>query len=94
MDMNMRVFETLANGQCMLLTNTYDGLGYEELFEEGRHYIGFRTEEEAVQKALYYSKNPEEAIEIAREGQRRVLETTPMHTGAVRSWPLSLKAGR
>lgn len=81
MDMNMRVFETLANGQCMLLTNTYDGLGYEELFEEGRHYIGFRTEEEAVQKALYYSKNPEEAIEIAREGQRRVLQN---HTYAHR----------
>lgn len=74
MDMNMRVFETMANGQCMLLTNTYEGLGYEELFEEGRHYIGYRTEEEAVQKALYYSKNPEEAVEIAREGQRRVLE--------------------
>ncbi|GEM_PF-1929299 len=74
MDMNMRVFETMANGQCMLLTNTYEGLGYEDLFTEGRHYIGFRTEAEAVQKALYYASRPEEAIAIAREGQRRVLQ--------------------
>ncbi|MBI5345372.1 MAG: glycosyltransferase family 1 protein, partial [Deltaproteobacteria bacterium] len=46
-DINMRVFETMANGRAMLRTNTYDGLGYEELFEEARHYVGFRTEGEA-----------------------------------------------
>ncbi len=73
MDVNMRVFETMANGRAMLLTNTYDGLGYEELFDEGRHYIGYRTEEEAVDKALYYARNKDEAAKIAAEGQRHVL---------------------
>lgn len=72
-DVNMRVFEGMANGQAMLLTNTYDGLGYEELFTDGVHYVTYRTEEEAVDKALYYSRNPLEAIEIARRGQAHVL---------------------
>lgn len=54
--------------------NTYEGFGYEDLFEDGRHYIGFRTEEEALQKALYYARNPDEALAIASEGQRHVLE--------------------
>ncbi|MCR4288139.1 MAG: glycosyltransferase [Deltaproteobacteria bacterium] len=72
-DINMRVFETMANGHAMLLTNVYDGLGYEELFEEGRHYVTFRTEQEAVEKAVYYSRHPSEALRIAREGQRHIL---------------------
>lgn len=72
-DINMRIFETMANGRAMLLTNTYDGLGYEELFDEGRHYIGFKTEEEAVEKALYYARHTEEAARIASEGQKHVL---------------------
>ena len=72
-DVNMRVFETMANGRAMLLTNIYDGLGYEDLFEEGRHYAGFRTEEEAVEKAVYYAGHPEEASKIAEEGQRHIL---------------------
>ena len=80
-DVNMRVFETMANGQCMLLTNTYDGLGFEDLFEEGSHYIGFRSEEEATDKALYYSRHQAEAIRIAAQGQRHILEN---HTYAHR----------
>lgn len=72
-DLNMRVFETMANGQAMLLTNTYDGLGYEEIFTDGVHYATFRTEDEAVEKALYYSRRPAEAIKIAREGQNLIL---------------------
>jgi spore maturation protein CgeB len=73
MDVNMRVFENMAGGRAMLLTNTYEGLGYEELFDEGRHYVGFTTEEEAVEKALYYANHPDEARAIAEEGQRHVL---------------------
>ncbi len=73
LDINMRVFETMANGQSMLLTNTYDNLGYEELFEEGKHYIGFRNEQEAVEKAIHFSHNPEAAHKIARNGQSLIL---------------------
>ncbi len=80
-DINMRVFETMANGKAMLLTNTYDSLGYEELFEEGRHYVTFKSEEEAVEKALYYAKNSVEASCIAREGQNHILSN---HTYAHR----------
>jgi glycosyltransferase involved in cell wall biosynthesis len=72
-DLNMRVFETMANGQAMLLTNTYPDLGYEDLFEDGVHYIGFTNEKEAVEKAVYFSNNPEAAHTIARNGQNLIL---------------------
>lgn len=72
-DINMRIFETMANGLCMLLTNTYENLGYEDLFEEGRHYVGYRTEQEALDKALYYAKHTSASAKIAREGQKHIL---------------------
>ena len=80
-DINMRVFETMANGEAILLTNIYDNLGYEDLFEDGKHYSTFRSEEEAVEKALYYAKNSVEASCIAREGQSHILSN---HTYAHR----------
>jgi len=73
MDINMRVFETMAGGRAMLLTNVYPGLGYEELFTDGVHYVTYASEEEAVDKARYYSKHRDRAAAIAREGQRHVL---------------------
>ena len=73
-DINMRVFETMANGFCGLLTNIYDGLGFEDLFDEGKHYIGYRSQEEAVEKAHYYIEHPSEALNIAKAGQRLVME--------------------
>ncbi|MBI2027354.1 MAG: glycosyltransferase family 1 protein [Deltaproteobacteria bacterium] len=73
-DINMRVFETMANGMCALLTNTDEGLGYEDLFEEGKHFIGYRSCEEALEKAKHFVKNPLQAMRIAREGQRLVLD--------------------
>ncbi len=72
-DINMRVFETMANGLAMLLTNVYEGLGYEDLFEDGVHYATFTSEEEAVEKACFYARHPLEASRIAREAQRYVL---------------------
>lgn len=72
-DIPMRVFETMANGQAMLLTNTYEGLGYEDLFQEGLHYVAFHSEEDALEKALHFARNPLEAIEIARTGQQHAL---------------------
>lgn len=89
-DINMRVFENMANGQAMLLTNIYDGLGYEDLFVEDLHYVTFRTEQEAVEKALYYSNHPAEALRIAQEGQRHVLSG---HTYLHRSKELLRAAG-
>ncbi|MCH9744285.1 MAG: glycosyltransferase [Gammaproteobacteria bacterium] len=73
-DINMRVFETMANGNCALLTNVYQGTGMEELFEENRHYIKYESDEEAVDKALYYSRHPQEVIKIAQQAQQLALD--------------------
>ncbi|MBF0176002.1 MAG: glycosyltransferase family 1 protein [Magnetococcales bacterium] len=72
-DMNMRIFETMANGQCMLLTNTYPGLGYEELFEVGVHYATFASDQEALDKVRHYVSHPLEAIDMARRAQSLIL---------------------
>jgi len=72
-DVNMRVFETMANGLCLCLTNYYEDMGFEELFEEGVHYEGFRSDEEALDKIKYYLNHPVKAIQIARTGQQHIL---------------------
>lgn len=72
-DVNMRVFETIANGLCLCLTNFYGDMGFGELFEEGVHYEGFRTDEEALEKIKYYLSHQKDAINMAREGQRHIL---------------------
>ncbi len=73
-DVNMRIFETMANGQAMLLTNVWEGVGFEELFREGEEFVGYRTAEEAVEKTRHYAAHTEEAAAIARAGQRVILE--------------------
>lgn len=80
-DINMRIFETMANGQTMLLTNTYKNLGYEDLFENEKHFVAYRSEDEAVEKAIHYSKHPVEASKVAKEGQQHILNN---HTYAHR----------
>jgi len=72
-DLNMRVFETMANGLCMLLTDKYNGLGYEDLFEEGKHYVSYASAEEMLDKLRFYIDRPEAAIKIAQEAQRLIL---------------------
>ncbi len=71
-DLNMRVFETMANGLCMLLTDKYDGLGYEDLFEEGKHYVSYASAEEMLEKLRFYIDHPEAAIKMAHEAQKFV----------------------
>jgi len=75
LDINMRAFETMANGVCMLLNDYYPnaGLGYEELFDIGKHLEVYQSEQEAVDKINFYKKNPEKAIKIAICGQQHVL---------------------
>jgi spore maturation protein CgeB/SAM-dependent methyltransferase len=69
-DVNMRVFEALASG-ALLITDEADGL--EDLFEDGKHLIIYRTDEEAGEKVQYYLAHPEEREAIAEAGREWVL---------------------
>ena len=66
-DLNMRFFEIMSCGTC-LVTNT-DVVGIEELgFEDGVHFMGYKTLEEARDKIQFALENPMEREDIAKAG--------------------------
>lgn len=69
-DINMRTFEVMATGS-FLMTNWIPTL--EELFEDGKHLVLYRSEEEMIDKAKYYLANDEERERIAQAGYEEVM---------------------
>jgi hypothetical protein len=69
-DLNMRFFEALSCG-ALLITRRHN-TGQEKLFEEGKHYEAFSTEEELLQKVAYYLAHEDERAAIARRGYDEV----------------------
>jgi hypothetical protein len=70
-DVNMRCFETLATGS-FLLTDWVPSI--DELFEDGKHLVLYRSMDEAVEKAKYYLDHEEEREKIAQAGCEHVLK--------------------
>jgi glycosyltransferase involved in cell wall biosynthesis len=69
-DLNFRTFEAMSCGS-MLLTRRVSN-GQEELFEEGKHYAAFSTEQEMFEKIDYYLAHAEERESIAAAGLAEV----------------------
>lgn len=69
-DINMRTFEVMATGS-FLLTNWIPTI--EELFEDGKHLVLYRSEEEMIDKVKYYLKHDEERERIAQAGYQEVI---------------------
>ena len=65
-DLNFRTFEAMSCGS-MLLTHRINN-GQEELFQEGKHYAAFSTEQEMFEKIDYYLAHPREREAIASAG--------------------------
>jgi len=72
-DLNMRVFEAMASGS-MLLTDEAKGSGLTEMFQDRKHLVIYRNEDELLELADYYLRNDEEREKIAAEGMKEVLE--------------------
>lgn len=70
-DVNMRCFETLATGS-FLLTDWVPSI--DELFEDGKHLVLYRSLDEAVEKAKYYLAHDEEREKIAQAGYEHVMK--------------------
>lgn len=68
-DINMRVFEAMASGSC-LLTDAQDWQG---LFESGKHFMEY-TDENMLEKVEWILKNDVERERMAVAGQALVLE--------------------
>lgn len=71
-DLNMRFFEALASG-ALLVTDRI-GNGLTDVAEEGVHYVGYDTPEEAIEKIEYYLTHEDERAEIAARGQALAFE--------------------
>jgi hypothetical protein len=69
-DLNFRTFEAMSCGS-MLLTRRVNN-GQEVLFEEGKHYAAFSTEQEMFEKIDYYLAHPHERETIAAAGLAEV----------------------
>ncbi len=64
-DINMRCFEAMST-KSFLLTNWIPTL--EELFEDGKHLVTYKTLDEAIDKAKYYIAHDSEREAIAQAG--------------------------
>ena len=71
LDMTARVFEIMAN-QIVPIINRVPDL--DKFFEEGKHYLGFSNEDEAVAKIDMVLANPDIAKNIARNARNVMLE--------------------
>ena len=70
-DLNMRFFEVLSIGTC-LLTNS-DVVGWKELgFVDGEDFVGFVGVEDMIEKTRWCLEHPEMREEIAKRGHERV----------------------
>jgi len=63
-----RTFEIPACGSMLLAERTPE---HEDLFMEDREAVFFATDDELVDKALWYTKNSDARIKIARAGRAR-----------------------
>lgn len=68
-DLNMRVFEALCSGS-LLLTDPADGL--DEFFTDREHLVVY-NDENIIELAEHYLRNPEEREAIADAGRREAL---------------------
>ncbi len=69
-DLNMRCFEALGTGS-FLLTDWVPHI--DEVFEDGKHLVLYRSLDEAVDKAKYYLAHDSEREKIAQAGYEHVM---------------------
>ncbi|HNT86349.1 MAG TPA: glycosyltransferase [Candidatus Hydrogenedentes bacterium] len=69
-DVNMRVFEGMASG-ALVITDEADGL--EDLFQDRKHLVVYRNDDELLDLIAYYLEHEDERARIAETGLACVL---------------------
>src|SRR5215471_202471 len=67
-DLNLRVFEILSAGGCLLTDRLSEQAGLDLLLREGKEYIGYDSAEECIEQARFLLNHPDIAVSIARSG--------------------------
>jgi hypothetical protein len=70
-DFNMRIFEVLAAGGCLVTDRLSVASGLESMFKDGHDLIIYDDAQDLVDKAKYYLANPSLCIRIAAQGQKQ-----------------------
>ena len=79
-DLNLRVFEALSMGACLLTDRVQNGLL--DLFKDGKHLITYGDLPELEEKAAYYLSHDQERESIAQAGRAQVLAHHTYYTRA------------
>ena len=69
-DLNFRIMEVLASGGCLLTDRLGPDSGLDLLLEEGVHYLGYGTAEEAAEKIRFLQAEPQKRFAIAQAGHK------------------------
>jgi len=69
---NKRTFEGMSIGKLMLVDRR--GSEPDNLFKDGKHLAIYNNEVDLVGKAIYYSRNKNERLQVAQAGQKLVHE--------------------
>ena len=72
-DVNMRYFEAMGAG-AVLLTDALVDNGVSDLWEPGRHFVQYRSEDDLLASFKALLADPDRLREIAEAGQKSVLE--------------------
>lgn len=70
-DLNLRIFEILSGGACLLTDRLAPQSGLSLILEEDRHFIGYDGPEELVDKARFHLAHPDAALAIGTAGAAR-----------------------
>jgi len=89
-DINMRIFEALCAGRC-LLTNAINENGFDELFRDREHLVVYHSPHELYHLLEYYLTHDEERERIAQQGQALVLA---QHTYVHRAQTILQRVGQ
>ena len=88
-DLNMRFFEILSTGTCLLTNTTVEGI--DELgFEEGVDFLGYTNKDEMIEKVRWGLDNPIEREQIAKSGHEKCRKS---HTYEARMSKIITNAG-
>mgnify|MGYP001455415598 CR=1 FL=1 len=72
-DLNMRVFEVLSAGGCLLTDRLSPVSGLAQILEEGRDYLAYSDGDELLAQARALLDDPARTAAIAAAGQRRYM---------------------
>jgi hypothetical protein len=67
-DLNLRVFETLSAGGCLLTDRLSVQSGLDLILKEGENFAGYDSVDECVEQARFLLAHPDVALKLARSG--------------------------